>query len=119
MPSCQWDVSNEAFNFIGRGDIAGIPFSLAVMITLYVGFSFILRFTPFGRNLYAIGGSAEASRLAGISVTPHLLTVYTLSGLLAAFGGIITVSQLASSAPRARRAGRCHDRKISSRWPAT
>jgi ribose transport system permease protein len=94
-------LSNEAFNFIGRGSIAGIPFSLLVMITLYVSFSLILRHTAFGRNLYAIGGSAEASRLAGISVTPHLLIVFTLSGLLAAFSGIITVSQLASSAPRA------------------
>jgi ribose transport system permease protein len=94
-------LSNEAFNFIGRGSIAGIPFSLLVMLALYLIFSLILRVTPFGRNLYAIGGSAEASRLAGISVTPHILIVFTLSGLLAAFSGIITVSQLASSAPRA------------------
>ncbi len=94
-------LSNPAFNFIGRGDIWGIPFSLLIMILLYVIFALILRYTSFGRNLYAIGGSLEASRLAGISVTPHLLVVYTLSGLLAAFAGIITVSQLASSAPRA------------------
>jgi ribose transport system permease protein len=94
-------LSNEAFNFIGRGSIAGIPFSLLVMILLYAGFAWVLRYTAFGRNLYAIGGSPEASRLAGISVTPHLLIVFTISGLLAAFSGIITVSQLASSAPRA------------------
>lgn len=94
-------LSNRAFNFIGRGDIFGIPFSLIIMLLLYVIFAFILRHTIFGRNLYAIGGSAEASRLAGISVTPHLLIVYTISGLLAGLAGIINVSQLASSAPRA------------------
>lgn len=94
-------LSNEAFNFIGRGKIAEIPFSLLMMALLYVLFGFIMHYTTFGRNLYAIGGSPEASRLAGISVTPYLLTVYTVSGLLAALAGIISVSQLASSAPRA------------------
>ncbi|MCC6616127.1 MAG: ABC transporter permease [Anaerolineae bacterium] len=94
-------LSNEAFNFIGRGTVAGIPFSLIVMLTLYLIFFFVLRYTSFGRNLYAIGGSPQASRLAGIAVTRHLLIVYVISGLLAAFSGIINVSQLASSAPRA------------------
>jgi ribose transport system permease protein len=94
-------LSNPAFNFIGRGDILSIPFSLIMMLLLYTLFGLVLRYSTFGRNLYAIGGSPEASRLAGISVTPHLLVVYTLSGLLAAFAGIINVSQLASSAPRA------------------
>ena len=94
-------LSNEAFNFIGRGKVVGIPFSMLLMLALYLIFAAILRYTVFGRNLYAIGGSPDASRLAGITVTPHLLTVYTLSGLLAAFSGVITVSQLASSAPRA------------------
>lgn len=94
-------LQNEAFNFIGRGDILGIPFSLLLMVALYLTFGFILRQTAFGRNLYAIGGSPEASRLAGIAVTKHLLITYTLCGLLAALSGVINASQLASSAPRA------------------
>jgi ribose transport system permease protein len=94
-------LSNPAFNFIGRGSILGIPFSLLVMLCLYAVFGFILRYTAFGRNLYAIGGSPQASRLAGLAVTRHLIIVYVISGLLAAFSGIINVSQLASSAPRA------------------
>ncbi len=94
-------LSNEAFNFLGRGTIGGISFSLLLMLLLYLIFFLILRYTPFGRNLFAIGGSPEASRLAGIRVAPYLLTVYTLSGLLAALAGILNVSQLASSAPRA------------------
>ncbi|MBL8131430.1 MAG: ABC transporter permease [Anaerolineae bacterium] len=94
-------LSNEAFNFIGRGSIGGVPFSLLLMIALYLAFLFILRYTQFGRNLYAIGGSPQASRLAGIPVSRHLLTVYVISALLASLSGIINVSQLASSAPRA------------------
>jgi ribose transport system permease protein len=94
-------LANPAFNFIGRGSVLGIPFSLLMMLILYVAFWFILRSTRFGRNLYAIGGSPEMSRLAGISVNRHLLTVYTLAAFLAGLAGIIIASQLASSAPRA------------------
>jgi ribose transport system permease protein len=93
-------VNDATFQFIGRGNIGGVPFSLILMIVLYVIFWLVLNHTPFGRNLYAVGGSREASRLSGIRVNRHLLIVYTICALLAALGGIINVSQLASSAPR-------------------
>jgi ribose transport system permease protein len=94
-------LSNAAFNFIGRGSVAGIPFSLLLMGVLYLLFWFVLRSLPVGRNLYAIGGSPEMSRLAGITVNQHLLIVYTLCSFLAGLAGLILASQLASSAPRA------------------
>jgi ribose transport system permease protein len=94
-------LNNDHFKFIGRGEIAGIAFSLLLMLTLYIVFYIIMRHTPFGRNLYAIGGSPDASRLAGIPVTRHLLIAFTLSGFLAALSGIILAAQLGSSAPRA------------------
>ena len=94
-------LANPAFNFIGRGSVVGIPFSLLMMVVLYGVFWLVLRSTSFGRNLYAIGGSPEMSRLAGISVNRHLLIVYTLCSFLAGLAGIIIASQLASSAPRA------------------
>lgn len=94
-------LSNPAFNYIGRGDLFGIPFSLLLMIILYLVFIFVLNQTQFGRNLYAIGGNLERSRLAGIQTNRHLLIVYTLCAFFAALSGVISVSQLASSAPRA------------------
>ncbi|MCK6579405.1 MAG: ABC transporter permease [Anaerolineae bacterium] len=94
-------LSNPAFQFLGRGDVVGIPASLLLMIALFAAAFVVMHFTQFGRNLYAIGGSAEASRLAGIAVRRHLLIVYTLSGLLSGLAGIVIASQLASSAPRA------------------
>jgi ribose/xylose/arabinose/galactoside ABC-type transport system permease subunit len=94
-------LNDEAFKFLGRGEIGGVPVSLILLIVLYVVFFVVMHFTHFGRNLYAIGGSADASRLAGIPVRRHLLIVYTLSAFLAGLGGIIIASQLASSAPRA------------------
>ncbi len=94
-------LNNDNFKFIGRGEIAGIAFSLLLMLALYAIFYIVMRHTPFGRNLYAIGGSPDASRLAGIPVTRHLLIAFTLSGFLAALSGIIQAAQLGSSAPRA------------------
>jgi ribose/xylose/arabinose/galactoside ABC-type transport system permease subunit len=94
-------LSNPAFQSVGRGDIGGIPFSLLLMLFLYLGFYFILRSTPFGRNLYAIGGNPVAARLAGIRVRGYSLAAYVLCGFLAALGGIILASQLAAGTPQA------------------
>jgi ribose transport system permease protein len=92
---------NEQVQFLGRGNIGGVPFSLILMLALYAFFIFILRQTVFGRNLYAIGGSPLASRLASIPVNRYLLAAYTLSGFMAAFGGVLSTAQLASGTPQA------------------
>jgi ribose transport system permease protein len=55
--------------------------------------------TTFGRYVYAVGGNAEASRLAGIRVRAVLFSVYTLCGILAGLGGVLMASQLKSGAP--------------------
>lgn len=94
-------INNDAFKFLGRGAVAGVPFSLLLMLLLYLLFWVVLRATPFGRSIFAIGGSSAASRLAGIPIRRNLLFVYVLSGALAGFVGILTASQLALSAPRA------------------
>ena len=92
---------NEQVQFLGRGNIGGIPFSLILMLTLYAIFIFLLRLTVFGRNFYAIGGSPAASRLASIPVNRYLLVAFTLCGLLAASGGVLSTAQLASGTPQA------------------
>ncbi len=94
-------LNNAAFTYIGRGSLFGVPFSLILMLALYLAFGLILRSSAFGRNLYAIGGSPEKARLAGINVNRHLLITYTLCSFLAGLSGIIIAAQLASSAPRA------------------
>jgi ribose transport system permease protein len=92
-------VNDPIFQFIGRGNIAGIPFSLLLMLALYFIFWVVLTQTPFGRNLYAIGGSREASRLSGIRVNRHLIIAYALCGFFGALGGVLNVAQLGSSTP--------------------
>jgi ribose transport system permease protein len=94
-------LNHPQFQFLGRGDIGGVPFSLILMIVLYLIFIFILRHTPFGRALYAIGGNPMAARLGGVPTRRNLLIVFILSGLMAGIGGLISASQLAAGAPQA------------------
>ncbi len=69
------------------------------MIFLYLAAHILMSRTALGRYIYAVGGNKEAARLSGIPVKAVILLVYTISGLLAGFGGIIMASQLKSGAP--------------------
>jgi ribose/xylose/arabinose/galactoside ABC-type transport system permease subunit len=70
---------------------------VAVFALLYLA----LRYSDFGRRIYAVGGSGEAARLAGINVRGTQVWVYALCGLLAALGGVLLAAQLAASFPKA------------------
>ena len=91
-------IPNESFAWLGKGRMAGIPVSVIVMATLYLGAYFVMHWTTFGRRIYAIGGNTEAARLSGVPVKKVLIWVYTICGLLAGLGGVITASNLAGGA---------------------
>lgn len=71
----------------------GVPWALMIWIALVAAFWLILRRTPFGRHVYAVGGNAEAARRAGINVVGLKIAVFSLSSTLAAFGGIMLASR--------------------------
>jgi D-xylose transport system permease protein len=74
----------------------GIPYVGLLMLVMYLFWSFVLNRTRFGRHVYAVGGSAEAARRAGINVSGIRIAVFTISGFMAALGGIILASRLSS-----------------------
>lgn len=94
-------IESEAFGFLGRGRIANIPFQVIVLALLTLVAVWVMRSTVFGRSIYAIGGNAQASRLAGLPVLRLQTAVYVLSGLSAALGGLFLASQLGAGAPAA------------------
>lgn len=94
-------ISDQSFQFLGRGFVLGIPFPAIVMIVLFALTAWVMGWTVLGRNIYAVGGNAQASRLAGLPVNSLRLTVYILCGLSAALGGIFQASQLGAAAPQA------------------
>jgi ribose transport system permease protein len=74
--------------------------ALVLIILLLLGWAF-LRYRPGGRALYAIGGSREVARLAGIRVKRATAGVYVVTGLLAGLAGVVLASRLDSSQPSA------------------
>jgi ribose transport system permease protein len=93
-------LTHPAFLWLGRGDVGRIPVPFILMIVLYAVFGFVLRYTPYGRDLYAIGGNPMASRLAGIAANRNTLIVFVISGLLAGLGGMVQSAQLAAGTPQ-------------------
>lgn len=91
-------ITNESFAWLGKGRMGGIPVSVIVMATLYAVAYFVMHWTTLGRRIYAIGGNIEAARLSGVPVNSVLLLVYTICGLLAGLGGVMTASNLAGGA---------------------
>lgn len=91
----------EGFVWLGRGadPLLRIPIAVLLMIALYAIAHVIMNRTTFGRYVYAVGGNAEAARLAGIRVHRIQLAVYIISAALAGLGGVIMASQLKSGAP--------------------
>jgi ribose transport system permease protein/AI-2 transport system permease protein len=77
-----------------RGSLLGIPSAVLVIGGVYLVCWYVLRWTPFGRHLYAIGCSEAAARLSGIAVDRVKLRAYGLLGLLAGFAAILYVARL-------------------------
>jgi D-xylose transport system permease protein len=85
-----------AYVFLGH---KGIPVFVAVLVVIVLVASFVLRFTPFGRRLYAIGGNEQAARLSGINVFRTRLTVFTVMTMLAAVAGLLNGARSGGVSP--------------------
>ncbi len=91
----------EAFEFIGGGEVFGIPLPVLIAAGLYSLGLGIINWTQIGRYIYAIGGNQRAVRLAGVKVERLKTAVFGLSGFFAATSGIVLASRLASAQPTA------------------
>ena len=70
-----------------------VPNSLLLTLLVLSIFSFILIYTKFGRHTYAIGGSIDAARRAGINVDRHLVIIYTMASCISGIAGVFDVFQ--------------------------
>jgi ribose transport system permease protein len=90
---------SKTFRFLGAGYLFSIPTPIVLSALILSVSYFLLRYTPFGADLYAVGSDEESSRLSGIKTRNRILWVYALSGLLSAFAGIIYTSRLNAAEP--------------------
>jgi erythritol transport system permease protein len=90
---------NTGFPALGAGTFLGLPYPIWVMVVLAAAGAFVARMTPFGRQVYAIGGNEKAAALAGVRVPRVKLLTYLVSGFCAAVVGLIITSQLVAAHP--------------------
>ncbi len=92
-------VMNDSYNFLGNGYLGPLPLPIIYTAVLIIVASYILNKTKLGRHIYAVGGNADAAKYSGISIAKVQLFVYTVSGFLAAFSGVILCARMYSGQP--------------------
>jgi len=101
-------LTSDAFNTTGTGflfhdmipNFPGLPVPVLWLIVIVAFFAIVLSKTRFGRYVYAIGGNEEAARLAGVRVGTIKTAVYVISGICAAFAGLLLMARFASGSPQ-------------------
>ncbi|GAA2467916.1 MULTISPECIES: sugar ABC transporter permease [Actinomycetes] len=75
----------------------GLPLAVVIFLAMLVITDFALRRTAYGRKVFALGGSVEASRRAGININMVRISVFAISGTFAAIGGLMMASKIAAA----------------------
>jgi ribose/xylose/arabinose/galactoside ABC-type transport system permease subunit len=94
-------IRNQTFNKLGTLRILALPIPVWVMIICILIFGFILARTRFGRSVYAICGSAEAARLAGLNPKRIVTTCFIMIGVLTSIGGMLFAARMNAGQPAA------------------
>ncbi len=91
----------DAFTDFGIGTVGDtpVPLTLVPFLVLAPAFALVLQRTPLGRRIYAIGGSPDAARYAGVHVTRIRFGLFVCSGLVCALAGIVFTARLANARP--------------------
>ncbi len=92
-------LGNTGFPVIGAGTFLGLPYPIWIMVVFALVATFIATKTPFGRQVYAVGGNERAAELSGVRVHRITIIVYMISGVCAAVVGLIITSQLVAAHP--------------------
>lgn len=90
-------ITSAPFEVLGRGHVSRAPIPVIIALFALAAGTFVLRATPLGRYVLAVGGNPVAARLAGVPVRRTLVTVYALSAVLAGIAGVLEASRLAAS----------------------
>ncbi len=89
---------SESYRWWGNGKILGdVPVPVVIFLLFAVLAHVVLRYTRYGRRVYAVGGNPEAARLSGINVVLIVASVYVIIGFFAGLGGFVLSARLNSS----------------------
>lgn len=83
----------EDFKFIGQGYVGPIPMIILIFAIFIAVSGFVLNYTRFGKNIFAIGGNEQAARAAGIKVEKNQVIVYLIAGFCSGMGGVLLAAR--------------------------
>lgn len=89
----------DEFNVIGNGYLGPIPLPVIYSMVVFLGLSFLLYRTKFGRYVYALGGNRQAAIFSGININQVQMVVYIIIGFLSAMSGIVLCARMYSGQP--------------------
>ncbi|TIT89770.1 MAG: ABC transporter permease [Mesorhizobium sp.] len=92
-------INSDSFQAFSRGSLLGIPYLFWMVILVAIPSYVFLHHTRWGRYLFSVGSNAEAARLSGVNVPRTIFMAYILSGLLAAFVGVLLASRIGIGNP--------------------
>ncbi|RUV88423.1 ABC transporter permease, partial [Mesorhizobium sp. M1A.F.Ca.IN.022.07.1.1] len=92
-------INSDPFQAFSRGSLLGIPYLFWMVILVAIPSYVFLHHTRWGRYLFSVGSNAEAARLSGVNVPRTIFMAYILSGLLAAFVGVLLASRIGIGNP--------------------
>ena len=98
-PSGPFPRGSRELRLARPGHLLGLPVPVWVFALVALAACFVLRYTAFGRNIYAVGSNPEAARLSGINVRLTVFLVYVISGFLAGLTALIFISRLTVGEP--------------------
>ena len=96
--------TNPGLSSLAKGRVFGdngIPIPVLLMLIFFVIFSYVLAKTTFGRKIFAIGGNAEAARLAGINSDRIKVICFVITSAFAGLSGVILTGRMNSGNPAA------------------
>jgi ribose/xylose/arabinose/galactoside ABC-type transport system permease subunit len=88
---------SKDFKYWGQGFVGRVPVPVIIFLLFVLVAFIILRYSQYGRWIYALGGNHEAARLSGLNTTALTISVYAISGFCAGVGGFLLTSRLNSA----------------------
>lgn len=92
-------IAHPLIQILGDGAVNGIPIPVLIAVVVGIIGFLVLRWTRFGRSIYAVGGNATAARLAGVNVARVRFAVYAIAALAAGIAAVLLTGRLTSSQP--------------------
>lgn len=88
---------DEAYRWWGQGKIGEVPVPVIIFLLFAVIAHIVLRYTRYGRHVYAVGGNPEAARLSGLNAQRITLSVYAIIGFFCGLAGFVLSARLNSA----------------------